>query len=364
MGLAWSQMHIFGKCYSTNPVVAEYLKLKGAQVDTQLDVFENTEFPTNVPDYNALLEQRVTTCIDRIRQKYRGLNQTPKILVVDDGALAIDMLDQYMDPGWQVVAVEQTRNGSNLIRRSVEDVEFPIINAAESQTKLELESPLIGRSIVDETHRKLQNLEGWEANWAHYQVLIVGYGSVGRAVYECLKGTAKGLRVYDTKHEKTAGLPGGEVVADLSSGLGWADIVIGCTGELWFKPAHFGWLKKKFLLVSGTTSDLEFQEALKTVRPLPLDELEGEAAAYARIHHDYELNLAGNKGLLLNAGYPVNFDGSIDPIGVHEIQLTRILMIVAAEQAYHNRHLKGLVSLATATDQLLQRLFADFKRQA
>ncbi len=68
----------------------------------------------------------------------------------------------------------------------------------------------------------------------------------------------------------------------------------------------------------------------------------------------YRVSRGGRRFYLINGGFPVNFDGGVDPIVPEKIQLTRSLLYLGALQASYSQQ-PGLHDL----DGRLQRMLLD-----
>lgn len=361
-GIPYRKMHVVGKAYSANPLAVGFFKMHGVDVQVGVEAFRNDLFYKNVRDYDSYLYDQVQSCFSR------ALSQNPrrKILILDDGAMAIKYAKSFKRKlNCDIIAVEQTRFGSKYIKSiELDEIDFPVINVAESKSKLVLESPLIGKSIVSEIYSRLKSL-GENSIASQPTALVVGYGSIGFYVAEGLKRDGFEVQVCDNDVEKAEKAKAdGYTVVDVNSGLSNSKLIVGCTGEKWFFRDHIDLLLDGFVLASGTSSDVEFQTLILSQGQREVMDMEGTLqTALFNVHGDFKLkNGKGNSGWLLNSGYPVNFDGSIDPIEPRYIQLTRTLMLSAVVQAFLNRKKNGLIEFDQDHDAYLTKHFYQFSK--
>src|SRR5262249_31052546 len=111
---------------------------------------------------------------------------------------------------------------------------------------------------------------------------------------------------------------------------------------------------------SGSTSDVEFKEIL--LRPENRVQWYEHLKAswdsdYQRVHSDYKIDGPKGKFWLLNGGFPINFDGSIDPILPQHIQLTRALMLGGICQLMKSSDKLGLVDLQSTYDSYISKVY-------
>ncbi len=362
LGVPFDRMYIVGKKYSTCPITTDFFKSKGIHVKIDLDISSKQSFHNGIQGYDSRLSKLVKN------EMLKALNCIPnkakRLLIIDDGAIAIQCAnDLQKEINFIPIAIEQTRFGSKFIRSEKNGpLNFPVVNVAESNSKLILESPLIGKSIVNEIHHRLNTLKDHLKGLSH-KVLVVGYGNIGMAVSENF--IKRGYEVFvsdnnETKKSKARSM--GIKVVDIDYGLSCSNLIIGCTGEEWFNNKHFNFLKEGFILISGTSSDIEFQivnlnkgqrhkiELQKSIKESP----------YLNIHGDYKILLDNKSGWILNSGYPVNFDGRPDPIDPKSIQLTRTLMLAAVCQAHMASNRIGLIEFNKKDDDYIGSTFKNF----
>jgi hypothetical protein len=125
--------------------------------------------------------------------------------------------------------------------------------------------------------------------------------------------------------------------------------VIGCSGRTAFSPEDVEHLSDGAILASASSGAIEFatDDLLAfACAPVPAD-----------IHSTLHLRLFGRDVVLLNGGFPVDFDGSLSPVPPSLIQLTRALMLGGALQA-HSATRPGIASLDPSFSAWVERRFA------
>jgi hypothetical protein len=192
------------------------------------------------------------------------------------------------------------------------------------------------------------------------EVLLIGYGAVGRAVALRLRARGYGVTVFDSAAEMrgAAAADGFPIADDLHTPLVRRCVVAASTGGVSFPVGSHGILRPDSVLANMGSSDLEFAA-------WELREGEGVAAAYdtkgrelagdgpeAPWDRHYRLTAEGGYRYLLKGGFPVDFDGGPDPIPPSAIQLTRALLLAGVLQASSETR-PGVVRLAENIQQLI-----------
>ena len=343
-GLDYSRMFLLGKIYSSNPLVVQTLQSRGVFVHQSTFELNNVSL---LHDYHIQLGQAAADLLVMANRKLRSLPKPRKLLVIDDGASLISLVNHYRESVHaEVVAVEQTTSGARVIRERSNAL-LPIIDVAQSTAKRRHESPYIGSWIIRNLETRVHALPV-ETRLAKSDVLVVGIGAVGMEVAKQLRSKVARLAVYDLNDERLAvASDHGLHAVGLREGLSCSHIIIGCVGKNWLPEDGERLVQDRAILASGSSSNVEF---------LGLDVLDGyDEAGYQLAHRDYLAKVQNNgKAWVLNAGFPVNFNGSPDPIPPETIQFTMGLMLAGIYQAVEtNPTERGLVSLDERLQELL-----------
>ena len=358
---------LLGKPYSANPRVV-------ASLERQLGYWvhpDSIDQPEGV-DNDSQMDRRIIEVLDRIaaRMRHGRLAHDHRFLLIDDGGRAIRLLHEprYADIRGRFTGVEQTRCGTRNIADL--DLAMPVINVAESWVKLDHESPLIATSVVHELARKLDGLTAAGIP-VSLEALVIGFGSIGQAVAAELRRTGRQVAVYDTDpgRRALAVRAGYAVFVDLRSALRRGGIVVGCTGLPVLDRSHHRDIADGTLLISASSADTEFRAWQLRSRGRCLGDpnrwTDGRFATTPdsegrRWDHPcfslYRITEGASTFYLVNGGFPVNFDGGVDSIPPHEIQLTRSLLFLGAWQASRTRA-AGLHDLDDGNQQLLMDFY-------
>ena len=346
LGVPFSNMYVLGKSYSTHPSVMHLLGELGAYVHPGSTLFEAHRLTSDYREQLRIFAQellhRVVAELPRSRAR--------RLLILDEGGIITPFARTCDLP---VCAVEQTRSGARFLA-GIDDLRFPIVNVAESEAKLRHETPLIARTIIKALalrmayHRPDLQLDALRA-------VVVGYGVIGEAVARALRTAGAAVAIHDEDEARTAvGRKAGFAAPDLSVSGSQADVVIGCVGKSWPSERLADCLPDNALLACASSANVEFLGFLRTALRQSngtFPEVEAARSGLPWGHDDYGVEHApGKRSWLLNAGFPVNFDGSIDVIPPRLMQLTRALMVAGALQALEGDPRHGLVPLR-ASDQ-------------
>lgn len=300
MGLKPNSLHIVGKCYSTDPEVFAQLKKDGVNVSPLSNYFDSHS------PYDSNFEKKIEDFFDEIIQS-TSLETYEKIIILDDGGFLCRIANRKLPKLSNIIGIEQTSAGFNRIKR--EGSFFPVINTARSHVKMKYESPIIIDLALKKLRTKIAHL-----NPQPKKILIMGFGTLGKVVYDNLH-TTYDVSAYDVDPTKNT-LPS----QDLHCHLKDFDLIIGATGETSLTYQDFSHLKKPVVLASISSSDREFDAVhLRTKAPQTF-----------QCHKD----LLIENVTLLNCGFPINFDDDYQTIDTDNFQLTRSLILGAVCQAY------------------------------
>lgn len=274
LGLDLEKTAIIGKCYSSDLATMENMRNEGifvcnSSIEFDSDLSFDKQFKSYVRSF--------------LHNQLRRMNPKPndRIIILDDGGVLITEAQSMADYYTNVIGVEQTSSGSRFL--STLNLKFPVVNIAQSAAKLNFESPLIAKSFVAnlENRIKISSLPSQE-------VLIIGKGAIGSAVYQELKNNLSHHNVF--AYDQIA------AISEINSlELSCYDLIIGATGNRAVDFSHYENLKPEVVLASVSSSDREFDA-------VSFRKLSGKKWG---IHDDVYY---GQKRLL-NAGFPLNFSG-------------------------------------------------------
>lgn len=320
-GLKPENTYILGKCYSTNGSVYRELQRRGIQVsplsaryDSQLSFDEQ---------FLSYVEEFISGIVAST-----GLSNSDKIILLDDGAELLLYANDFFKNYEKIIGIEQTSSGFQRLKDT--KLNFPVINIARTQAKLSLESPMIAEVTVAKMLQRMREKES-----KGLKVLVVGQGPIGKAIVKLLPA-AYDVDTYDLESH------GNHFPGSYTNKLDEFDVIMGATGQPILQPGDFSRLKKDVILVSCSSSDREFSAAY----------LRRLAKASSNCHQDVVVD-----GLmLLNSGFPINFDGGLHSVAPEKIQLTRSLLLAGIFTAVQGGAEKGLVSLnSNFEDRIIDR---------
>ncbi len=314
LGLKANNLSAIGKCYSTDPQAYEEMKKIGIDVCPSSLVFDShSSFDA---DYRRNIKNFILQRIVKLKS-----SKFQKIIVLDDGGELIKALDELLGKtNCPIVGIEQTSSGFQKLKNK--KIKFPIINVARSPAKLNYESPIIARLVVDTLVRRINHLPIQPR-----EVLIIGMGPIGSQIQDALSRKYH-ISTYDTDISKSSIRP-----EDFEASLKKFDLIIGCTGASILRPEQYKFFKKNVILVSASSSDREFNAVHLRNKLLPVK----------NCHDDLDID-----GIfLINCGFPINFAAEFREIDSDELQLTRSLLLTAILQASHHSdyRTKGFISL-------------------
>jgi S-adenosylhomocysteine hydrolase len=263
-----------------------------------------------------------------------------KLLVLDDGAYFLEAASCFEDLPPNCCIVEQTSRGFKKIAKNAAMAsvmrQVPLVNVAQSVAKGRLESPFIGAAVCASISHHVK--DRLFVSTTKPRCLILGYGHIGRAVTRFLKdqfGLARDqIFVCDPRLSLDPPKDGFHNW-DRSIG-GTFDLVIGCSGTTSFDVGDYVFLNDGAILVSASSGAVEFnrRNIVEWADLFQSDNVSIESDIdQSDFHADIQIRFPGRQTILLNGGFPINFDGRICCVPDRYIQITLALMIQAAVQA-------------------------------
>lgn len=309
-GLKPSNVHLMGKCYSTNKETFNKFKSIGANVSEDSFAFDSHE------PYDSFFRNKMDMFFKEVLQTV-DVDQFEKTIILDDGGYSIGVVNEMNVPFSKIVGVEQTTSGYEKVKKL--NLKFPVINIARSEAKLIHETPMIADITIEKMDLFLKN-----QNKTIDKVLILGGGYIGKGIFHKIKNFYN-TKVYDNNPSVSDILE-----KDLEKHLCDTDLIIGCTGTTSLPRSYHKYLNN-CMLVSTSSSDREF-DAVYIRKKKPK-----EVICHQTVHID-DISLA-------NSGFPINFDGDKHSVAPEKIQLTRSLIILGIFQSFALNGIEGLVTL-------------------
>lgn len=299
LGLKPENVSLIGKCYSTCREVYEEMRADG------IDVSPGSFSYASHQPFDKLFEAEIQSFLSKHLEDLSA-DKYEKIIVLDDGGKCISFLSQHLSKVSNIIGIEQTSSGYHAIR-SIK-LPFPVINIARSPLKLRLESPMIAEAAAERLFMSLQKKE-----IVTDRALIIGGGAIGKAMLNKLS-TKLQVTVYDRETHLST-----EQFSDFPSLISNFPLIIGCTGQTTIPKELHSQLSRGTALVSVSSSDREF-DAVHLRNQIPEND---------NCHSD----LIVNGLVLVNSGFPVNFDGGRENIEPELIQLTIALITAGVLEA-------------------------------
>lgn len=312
-----------------------------------------TKFTDALKPYKDAQRSRVIQTLEKIA------NTKGDLLIVDDGAYTIRTLMELGEDddlvkklcNRKISIVEQTTRGHRYFTEQPNSVDYKnflikhnisVVSIAKTQTKIHLESPFIGAAV---SSRLIKALTKFTGSNKLGRVLVLGFGSVGKATTIAIQNFAEEIDVSekDTSlkseikkiDKKINVLP--KLDDPTFSTDSKYDTIIGCTGYGSFKPENIDLLNDHAILASCSSATVEFNRVdfLEKLRdPIFGFELENKQEILDNgIHSNITLKKDNKSFTFLNAGFPINFDGTTESQPYWTIQMTHCLLIAASQEA-------------------------------
>lgn len=321
---------ILGIPYSTKSHVVSHLTAKG------YTVFAPKDYPHTEDLHRAIRES-----IEKAKETNR------EILIVEDGGYIVPLIHKEYSEELDLFrgAVEQTANGiwqdRELEQRKI--LKIPIMNVAECPLKQLVESPLVGEAIV----RSLSNLFAKLGKGIRGEdILIIGYGNVGKQIAETLKENKAVTHVYDFDKTKLlqAKNDGHIVKENLTEAVRTKFAIIGGTGRTVIHRDVILALDHNTYLINATSKRVEIN----------IDELnaltDGAPRTEGGVAQRNSL-ISGKDVILVAKGFPINFYGEAESIPDENIQFVIGLLFTGILELAKNEFKPGIHDIPEKTRQ-------------
>lgn len=296
-GINPEKIFMINKTYSYNKEIEDKFKLKG------INCF-NYKYNSH-KSFDLQFKRAIKEFLKQIKKE---IKPDKKIILIDDGGELIQIANKIFKKN-KIYAVEQTSSGFHKLNKL--KLNFPVMNIARSQAKLNYETPYIIKDFLKKLYSKLDELE-----INPKATLIIGKGVLGGYLEKEMRFKPD---FYDIIHKKLK----------LKKIIGKYDLIIGATGFTSIPRKLHKKLKHNCCLVSISSSDREF-DAVYLRRKI----------AKTKPHEDLKI-----KGIyLLNNGFPLSFQGNKEEIPHNHIQITRGLMLEGIYESL-KQNKKGIINL-------------------
>jgi len=225
-----------------------------------------------------------------------------RVLIIEDGGYVVPLLHRNARDVLPRVrgAVEQTTKGLRNDEQVVAEgggLLIPVISIAESDIKRDFEPAGVAEALWNNV-RQLAH----DVMWRGSVVLVVGYGTIGRALAHRIRATEATVLVYDERvyRRALARHEGFETVDALVSGLQRQSVklIIGTTGTQSLTAEHLALVRNGTYLASASSDRIE----------IAVDHLEGTCHCEQVGDGCARYTFPDQRVVyLLAEGYPVNF---------------------------------------------------------
>lgn len=304
-GLRADRLTVFGKSYSTSQSALREARRRGLDVRTGYGAYNfERHFDAHI--------------IDAVAEKLLELADAgvERVLLIDEGGIAArayESLKNLRLP--RPVVVELTARGIQYYDR-LQGV--PIVDVAGSQAKKNIENAVIARSMMDHLAQAL--FEFGLAEPYDCRIGLLGTGAIGTAIVAECKRRGIGLSYSDTNASRPQNC--------LPNDLKECDVLLASTG------AGVDWQAfashPRTIFVNCGSSDVEFNLWRTNVSG------GGQSVSFlpdAPWRGALRVVKEQTECVFLRGGFPINFDGSGDPIEPNAISLTRALLMAGALQS-------------------------------
>jgi S-adenosylhomocysteine hydrolase len=327
-----NRIFVIGKPYSTIHSAYLQIALAGIEIIT-------INLKPGVP-YGFAAKEGIEILWHRVLES-RKYHTFSKLIILDDGGDVWTSIPWEKVGDLQIAGTEQTQRGISRILDT--RMKLPsIISTATSGIKKEIESVFIGQSVIRKLNEKI--------NYQTQKIGILGMGSIGKAIYAELLKRGIGCFYYDPLNINL----GAGRLSSIDNLLDKSDVIIGASGVNVLQEVPFERIQGHKILVSVSSADVEFSSVLQFQDNIT-----------SNFFSDIEIKVHEKLSFrVLNGGYPINFDRTIDSTPDDEIVLTRCLLYMGMMQAERlleqSNPLPGFYNLGIkAQEKLLDKWYVD-----
>lgn len=330
IGISPENTVILGIPYSTKSHVVSRLRTKG------YTVFAPEDYPFTEDVHRAIRESI---------KKAKEMNR--EILTVEDGGYIVPLIHkEYSEElGLFRGTVEKTANGiwqdRELEQKGI--LKIPVMNVGEFPLKQLVESPLVGEAVV----RNLSNLFAKLGKGIRGKdILIIGYGNVGKQVADTPKENKAVTHVYDFDKTKLlqAKNDGHIVKENLTEAVRTKFAIIGGTGRTVINRDVILALDHNTYLINATSKRVE-------INIDELDALTGRAPKTEGGVAQRHSLINGKDVILVAKGFPINFYGEAESIPDENIQFVIGLLFTGILRLAEDEFKPGIYDIPEKTRQ-------------
>ncbi len=294
------------KAYSTVAEAQNLLAERG------INIVEQDIFKTPL-EYDRKASESLEIGCELAHEKLQA-NGVKRVLLCDDGGLLSERWHKLFgtEPNLKPISIQQTTAG---MRRKKHLSPMAKIDVSCSPAKQFFESTIISSSI----QRKIKSLGLTDHK---PRIGVIGIGAIGSRLAKAL--VHQGFRVTTYDRNSMRVVDGATATKHPCELLARTSLVFGCTGQNWMK--ELSWLrglKHSVTFVSCSSRAVEFQSLLERSnrkhRGVPFE--------------DIKYRFENTSHLILNGGFPINFDRTREWEPFREILLTRALVLLAVLQS-------------------------------
>jgi adenosylhomocysteinase len=244
-----------------------------------------------------------------------------------------------------VGSVEDTNQGHWNFKKNESRLTFPVMSIAQTNLK-KIENKFVGSSIGYSLEKFLR--EHFNRDLITVKdVLVMGYGEIGRGTARKLKSTLANVYIYDSDpvNMMLARLDGFNIT-DRTTAISQADIIVGASGRRSLEMSDVPYLKNNALLVSASSKQVEFPiEDFKESMISSSDYMSTYKNGEAVFHIAYQ-------------GFPINF---IDDSAFGEIfDMVMSSLLLAANSLLESNLLPKVYDLEPRLQQEVARKYLEF----
>ncbi len=228
-----------------------------------------------------------------VLDEIKNQNQKNKFIILEIGGYCARIANKLKDLYPSFCGIVEDTNQGHWEYEKIKFLKVPVFSIAQSNIK-DLENRQIGKAIVFSFEKQIRNL--FNLTLSSKRIALLGYGKIGKATAQSLKGRHSVYYVYDIDPiKRVEARLDGFITDNKKNCLICADFILGVSGNTSIRKEDFDFIKNGAILASGSSKQIEFD--MLNLRPYSYKSK--NKVLYIRYKEKFFF--------ILNEGFPINF---------------------------------------------------------
>ena len=294
-----------------------------------------------------LIPNSIEEIEDIILKEFNNCNDKDPIIILEVGWYCAKIIDKLKSIKHNLIGVVEDTNQGHWIYESLSNLCVPVLSIAQSPIK-DLENRLIGKAIVF-------SLENIIRKYFYYtfcgkNVLVFGYGKIGKSVAKTLKSRDCIVYVWDINPiKRIEARLDGFIVLKKEDMLKNSNVIVGVSGKKSISSKDFYNMKKGAIVCSGSSKQVE----------IDIEYLSEESSIESINKELSKVTLNNNVFFyLLNDGKPINFNDNSVLDSILDLIFSELFMCIC--DISNNKNQNGVKSLDVTIHEYICNIWENY----